>query len=121
MTFVPDCSIAKYDKLMEILDESRNSKIQSIFSSQDPEYIATTLLEELNKALKNLMVIKREQVKKHKTPYWNNQLEAQRRRISHLTRQAQASKLHEDERILRHTKNRHSKALRKAEKDESDN
>ena len=55
-----------HDKLMEILDETRNAKIQLIFTSQNPDFIASTLLEEVNAALKNLMIIKKEQVRKHK-------------------------------------------------------
>ena len=105
-----------HDRLLEILDESRNAKIQSIFSSQDPEYIASTLLEELNGALKNLMKIKKEQVRRYKTPYWNNKLEAQRKKISFLTKQAQISKNHEDQRLLKHAVNRHSKEMKKSEK-----
>ena len=106
-----------HDKLLEILDEKRNSKIQSIFSSQDPDRIASTILEELNNALKNLMVIKKEQTKKHKTPFWNSRLEAQRKQIIFLTKHAQNTNSHDDHRMLKHAQNRHSKAMRNAKRD----
>ena len=61
---------------MTLLDENVNEHIQSIFHSDDPDYIAATYLEELNKAVKSLVEVKKVRKKTYKTPYWNKSLEA---------------------------------------------
>ena len=99
------------------MDENRNVNVQSIFASQDPEFIAETLLEELNKAIKSLVVIKKNQAKKHQSVYWNRKLESHRKQISYLTKVAQNSKSHEDKRVLKNAKNKHSREIRKTEKE----
>ena len=48
-----------YDRLSEQLNENKNTCIQSIFSSQCPDFIANVLLEEINKAVKNLVIIEK--------------------------------------------------------------
>ena len=70
-----------YDNLMQIMDENSNKRIQSIFSSEDPQFIANTIANELNTAIKKLVIIRKEQVKKFHTPYWNQKLECQQKKF----------------------------------------
>merc|ERR1712081_94437 len=102
---------------MTLLDENQNHKIQSIFYRQDPEYIADTLLGELNKAVNKLLIKKRTQKRNHETLYWNKLLESQRQQIKFLDKTYHQNKTHENERALKHAKNRHAKEMKKQEKE----
>ena len=105
-----------YNSLITLLDENKNRKIQSIFNSEHPEYIADTLLKELNKAVNKLLIKKKTQKKKHETVYRTKLLESQRQQIRYLDRMFHENKTHENERALKHAKNRHSREMKKQEK-----
>merc|ERR1711954_34673 len=81
-----------------------------------PEYIARVLLEEINKAVKNLVIVRKVQIKKYSTPYWTKKLEAERKQLNYLNKVAEESGKHEDARLVKNIKNRHKKNMKKEEK-----
>ena len=58
-----------YDSLIYLIDENNDTRIQFIFLSDNTEYIASTLLQELNLAVNQLLIKKRIQRKADETPY----------------------------------------------------
>merc|ERR1711954_76406 len=101
---------------MEILDERNNSRIQSIFQSTDPEFIAKTLIKEANNAAETLVIKTKFQKKNFLTPYWNKKLEAQLKTIKYMNKVAANTKRDEDARRAKNLKNQHIKELKRAEK-----
>ena len=106
-----------YDNLIGLLDENKNTKIQEMFNSQDPNLICDTYLAEMNKASKQLVRIKRVQKCKYQTKFWTKRLEAQRFEINYRTKLYRDNVTHEKFRELRKLKNRHSRDMRKAQKE----
>ena len=72
--------------LLELLDENRNTEIQSIFNTNDPNIATQKFNDELNKAAKKLIIINKIQKKRHQCRYWIKFLEAQKRRWITLTK-----------------------------------
>merc|ERR1711954_542215 len=70
--------------LLNLLDENRNTKMQELFNTHDPNRATEIFNEEVNKATKKLLIINKFQKKRHQCRYWNKFLEAQKKKVDYL-------------------------------------
>ena len=103
-----------YTNLMDELDENRNTNIQQMFQSDDPEIITEIYINEMNKAVNKHIIIKKIQRNKFTSKFMNKKLAADRKKINFWNKKFKSSGTHEDYRVYKHLKNKFTKDMLRA-------
>ena len=102
-----DYSRCSFANMQPLVDSSH--KLQSLFSSQDPELISEKLVQGLKEITDHLVEKRRIQKRKRGAQYWCQKLEDEREKVRELNKISIATKDVTDIRSYKNAKNVHSR------------
>merc|ERR1711954_572214 len=109
-----DYTLVKFEIIQPMIDSSL--LLQSLFSDQDPEIIAKKLVDGVKEITDVIVTKKRIQARRKKYEYWCRELENERINVAALHKIAIETKDNDDIRNHKHAKNRHTKNIKKYQK-----
>merc|ERR1711954_229339 len=103
-----------FSRLQDILD--KNQDLNKMFTDDNIDNIAEIINGSMNSAVKSLMTKKLIQMKRNLTPFWDRELDDERKTVDELKRISDTSNRVEDYRFFKNMKNRHIRNMKKKKK-----